>query len=110
MSEWTLISNYGLVLTYIAKQQQSTAREIASAIKITEWTVHRIISDLEKEGYIKRGKIGRGNVYQVDPSLHLRHETVQDVMVGDLLRALGWTAIEADYCGEPDRGRFSGLT
>ena len=53
MSDWTLISNHGLVLTYITKYPQSTAREIAYAIKITEWTVHKIITELEKEGYIE---------------------------------------------------------
>ena len=90
MPNWTLISNHGLVLTYIAKYQQSTAREIASAIKVTEWTVRRIISDLEKEGYIERQKVGRRNVYQINHSINLRHETISDVRVGDLLKALGW--------------------
>ena len=50
MPEWTFISNHGLVLTYIAKHPQSTAREIASAIKITEWTVRKIIDALEASG------------------------------------------------------------
>ena len=90
MPEWTLISNHGLVLTYIAKHQQNTAREIASAVKVTEWTVHKIIADLEKDGYIERQKVGRRNVYHIDPSLHMRHETISDVTVGDLLKALGW--------------------
>ena len=90
MSEWTLVSNHGLVLTYIAKHRQSTAREIASAIKVTEWTVHKIIADLEKEGYIERQKVGRRNVYHINPSLYMRHETIRDVKVGDLLKVLGW--------------------
>ena len=90
MTGWTFISNYGLVLTYIAKHRQSTTREIASAIKITEWTVYRIIADLEKGGYIERQKVGRRNVYQINPSINLRHETISDVKVGDLLKILGW--------------------
>lgn len=103
MSEWTLISNHGLVLTYIAKHPRSTAREIAFTIKITEWTVHRIITDLEKEGYIERQKAGRRNVYYIQTHSHLRHETVRDVKIGDLLKALGWghpqkpaTVVETD--------------
>jgi DNA-binding MarR family transcriptional regulator len=88
MPEWTLISNHGLVLTYIAKHPQSTAREIASAIKITEWTVHKIIASLEDEGYLQRQKVGRKNVYRIDPHLYMRHEIVRDVRVGDLLEVL----------------------
>ena len=90
MSEWTFITNHGLVLTYIAKHPQSTARDIATAIHITEWTVHRIITELEKNGYITRQRVGRRNVYNVNPYLHLRHETVRDTLVGDLLKVLGW--------------------
>jgi len=89
MPEWTLISNHGLVLAYIVKHQQSTAREIASAIKITEWTVRKIIDDLEAAGYIERQKVGRKNVYRINPHLHMRHETIRDVRVGDLLKVLG---------------------
>jgi len=90
MPEWTLISNHGLVLTYIAKHRQSTAREIASAIKITEWTVHKIIASLEDEGYIQRQKVGRRNIYRTNPYLYMRHETIRDIRVGDLLKVLGW--------------------
>ena len=90
MPEWTFISNHGLVLTYIAKHPQSTAREIASSIKSTEWTVRKIIDGLEAAGYIERQKVGRRNVYRIDPNLCLRHEIIRDVRVGDLLKVLGW--------------------
>jgi len=90
MAEWTLISNHGLVLTYISKHPQSPAREIASAINVTEWTVRKIIDDLEAAGYIKRQKVGRRNMYLTNPNLCLRHEIIQDVRVGDLLKVLGW--------------------
>jgi predicted transcriptional regulator len=90
MPEWTLISNHGLVLAYIAKNPQSTAREIASAINVTEWTVRKIIDGLEAAGYIERQKVGRRNIYRTNPHLYMRHETIRDVRVGDLLKALGW--------------------
>ncbi len=88
MKDWTFITSHGLILNYIASQPRSTARQIASAIQITEWSVHRVIAELEKEGYIQRQRSGRKNIYAVNPSLHLRHETVRDVMAGDLLRVL----------------------
>ena len=86
--KWTFITNHGLVLSYIFHNTTSTAREIANYIGVTERTTHKIISDLEDEGYIKRNKIGRRNVYNVDPQLPLRHHTKTDIMVEDLLESL----------------------
>ena len=85
---WTFITNHGLVLSYIFHNARSTAREIANYIGVTERTTHKIISDLEQEGYLERRKSGRRNVYRVDPTLPLRHHTKQDVMVEDVLEAL----------------------
>ena len=90
MPEWTFITNHGLVLAYVSKHPQSTAREIASTVNITERTIHKIIADLEADGYIERQKVGRNNTYRVNPHLGLRHETTHDVLVGDLLKVLGW--------------------
>ncbi|MFL2756807.1 MAG: helix-turn-helix transcriptional regulator [Dehalococcoidia bacterium] len=86
--KWTFITNHGLVLSYISHHPTSTAREIANYIGVTERTTHKIISDLEYAGYIEREKIGRRNVYSVDPQLPLRHHTKADIMVEDLLESL----------------------
>lgn len=96
MTEWTFITNHGLVLTYIARHPRGTTREIADAIKVTEWTVHRIIGELEKNGYIERHRAGRRNVYRIHPELHLRHETIRTTLVGDLLQVLGWKPADND--------------
>ena len=85
---WTFITNHGLILSYISHKASSTAPEIAMCVGVTERTTHKIISDLETEGYITRQKIGRRNVYSVDPQLPLRHHTKQDIMVSELLEAL----------------------
>ena len=85
---WTFITNHGLVLSHISHHSRSTAREIANAIGVTERTTHKIISDLELAGYIQRRKVGRRNVYRVDPDLPLRHHTKQDILVSELLEAL----------------------
>ena len=85
---WTFITNHGLVLAYIFHNPSHTAREIASHVGVTERTTHKIIAELEKEGYIKRRKNGRRNLYSVDPAQPLRHHTKQDVFVEDLLQAL----------------------
>ena len=88
LPKWTFITNHGLVLSYIFHNPTSTAREIANYIGVTERTTHKIISDLEEAGYIRRRKIGRRNEYSVDPQLPLRHHTKTDVMVEDLLESL----------------------
>jgi len=88
--EWAFITRHGLVLTYIAKQPRATVRQIATALNMTERTVHRTITELEKEDYIERQRVGRNNVYRINSNLHLRHHTIRNVIVGDLLKALGW--------------------
>ena len=85
---WTFVTNHALVLNYISKHPRSTAREIAQAIGVTERTAHKIISDLDAEGYIRRMREGRRNVYSVDTELPMRHDTQRDVAVGELLRIL----------------------
>lgn len=88
MPSWTFITNHGAVLTLIAEREQVTAREIANNLKITERSVHRIITDLEKEGYIERRREGRVNFYTVDHDLPLRKSVVRETGVGELLTTL----------------------
>ena len=88
MPRWTFVTNHGLVLSYIYLNPRSTARSISMDIGVTERTTHKIISDLEREGYITRRRDGRRNVYDVDPELPLRHHTKQDILVSELLEAL----------------------
>ena len=87
-SRWTFITNHGLVLSYIFHYPESTAREIANFVGVTERTTHKIISDLEATGYIERRRHGRRNIYDVDHQLPLRHHTKQDILVSELLEAL----------------------
>ena len=84
------ITTHGLVLAFIAKYPQSTTRAIASAVNLTERTVHKIITELEAEKYIERRKAGRNNVYHINFRNELRHETIRDVLVEDFLKVLGW--------------------
>ena len=53
MAQWTFITNHGIVLAYIAKHPESTARVIASAVNLTERTIQKIIAELEAEKYIE---------------------------------------------------------
>jgi uncharacterized membrane protein len=88
MAEWNFISNHGLILVYIAKHPRSTAREIASAVNVTEWTVHKIISELEKDGFVKRKREGRSNAYHINKNNTLRHNIIDHVSVRDFISLL----------------------
>jgi DNA-binding Lrp family transcriptional regulator len=88
MPDWAFITNHGLVLAAIAKNPQSTARQIGDAVGITERTAHKIILDLEQAGYIAKTKVGRQNKYKINPDLPISDAT--DAAVGELLVMLGW--------------------
>ncbi|MSQ32319.1 MAG: MarR family transcriptional regulator [Dehalococcoidia bacterium] len=85
MAEWSFITNHGRVIGYIYRNPRSTAREIASAVGITERTTHNIIADLADSGYITRRKKGRRNIYKVEQGLPAVTDTNRQVIVGDLL-------------------------
>ena len=87
MSEWTFVTNHALVLASIAKNPDRTAREIGDDVGITERTAHKIIIDLEKDGYITKTKVGIKNTYRIHPELPIK---TADSAVGELLELLGW--------------------
>ncbi len=76
------------MLAFVAEHGLITAREIAAVLGITERTVHRIISDLEAEGYLRRSRVGRVNEYEIPPDLPLKRYERRDIAVGDLLKVL----------------------
>ena len=88
MATWTFITNHGAVLALITERGQVTAREIATELEITERSVHRIITDLESEGYIERRREGRVNLYKVNHDLPLRQAVVRATVIGDILKVL----------------------
>ncbi len=87
-SDWKFLTNHALVLSWIAQHPQSTAREIAIAIGITERTTLKIVGELVEGGYIDRRRKGRRNVYRVNPNTPLRHAMERNILVGDLLAVI----------------------
>lgn len=90
MPEWMFLTNHALVLSFLAKHPRITARELSTAIGITERAVRRFIADLHATGYITKKKEGRGVRYRINPDLSLRHETFREIAIGDFLESLGW--------------------
>lgn len=85
MSEWSLLSNHGLILLTVADRPQITTREIAVDLGVTERSVQRIVSELEASSYISKYKMGRQNYYEVNRQIPLRHPVKKDKTVGNLL-------------------------
>lgn len=90
MPEWTFLTNHALVLSYLAKQPSITAREISIDCGITERSIRKIIANLDEAGYISKRRVGRGMRYKINPHLLLRHDTYNEIVIGDFLQALGW--------------------
>ena len=88
--EWTLFSNHGIVLFYIAKHPQSSAQEIAQETLLSVWGVQQMISDLERGGYIGKHRNGRRNQYTVHHQSPLRHRLMRDYTIGEVLLSIGY--------------------
>jgi len=88
--DWTVLTNHGTVLVYIAKHPQAAAQRIAQEAGLSIRAVQNIIIDLEKTGYVTRQKEGRRNHYTVHPEQPIRHRLQGDYPVGNILRAIGY--------------------
>ena len=71
----------------VARDPGTRLRDIAAEVGITERAVHRIVCDLEAEGYLTRTRDGSRNRYEVHPQLPLRRNLEQPC-VGDVLELL----------------------
>jgi predicted transcriptional regulator len=89
VASWNFLTNHFLVLAQISQQADSTGREIAEAIGITERAVRDIVVDLQAGGYVELERVGRRNRYRVN-SDHLlgRSGSSEAATVGDLLGLL----------------------
>lgn len=86
--KWTFLTNHAQVLLCIARDSDSTTREIAADIGITERAVQSIIHDLEDTEYIKITKEGRRNHYVLNDAQPLRHPAQNGHTIQELLEAL----------------------
>lgn len=63
---WSFLTNYAILLVYIALHPDSTVRTIAADAGITERAALSILRDLDVEGIVQRTRNGRRNTYAVD--------------------------------------------
>jgi DNA-binding MarR family transcriptional regulator len=91
MPEYQFLTNHAQVLLCVAHDPGIRLRDIAETVGITERSAHRIVSELVEDGYVARERIGRRNVYKVEPGLPLIHALNQETeqrRIGDLLEVL----------------------
>ena len=86
MGDWTFLTNHARVLACVAEQPGLRLRDIADCAGITERAAHRIVCELEDDGYLTRHKRGARNHYEVHRDQPMRPPF--DLTVGDLLRLL----------------------
>ena len=84
-----LPTNHAHVLLCVHRHRGMRLRDIADCVGITERAAHRIVRELEAEGYLARRREGRRNVYEVHAGRELPHELERGARVGDLLKAVG---------------------
>jgi hypothetical protein len=88
MSQWTLFSNHGHVLLFLAREPQSRLRDVAQSVGITERAVQKIVRDLQDGGIISVSKHGRRNRYRVHTRKSLRHPLESHRTVGSLVNLM----------------------
>jgi DNA-binding IclR family transcriptional regulator len=96
---WTFITSHARVLATVADNPNARIRDIAAHCRLTERAVSRIISDLERDGYLSHTRDGRTNTYRVEPDKVLRHPAEAGLPVASLLSLL--VQDETDRAGTP---------
>lgn len=88
MSDWSLLTNHANVLLCITEEPDIRLRDLAAKVQISERAVKRIVSDLEKGGYLARERHGRRNHYQVNTDATLNGPIAQGLQLSALISAL----------------------
>lgn len=83
---WTFLTNHAHVLICLSRDSHLRLRDLAQSVGITERAVHRIITNLEEEGYLTIIKEGRRNHYQVHLNMPMRHPVEAGASLDDLVR------------------------
>lgn len=88
MSDWSLLTNHANVLLCITEEPDIRLRDLAAKVHISERAVKRIVSDLERGGYLARERMGRRNHYEVNTAATLNGPIAQGLQLGALISAL----------------------
>ena len=85
---WSFLSHHGMVLVALARQGDLRLRDLAGEVHITPRAVQTIVTDLVRDGFLERARVGRRNQYRVQGDRELPDPWAEDRKMGDLVRAL----------------------
>ena len=85
---WSLLTNHGHVLAYVAGHSDARLRDIAESIGITERTVAQIVNDLEEAGHLTKTRDGRRNRYEIDGRLTIQASRLSTMPIAQVLGLL----------------------
>jgi hypothetical protein len=85
---WTFLSNHGQVLVCIARDPATRLRDIALVVGITERATHRIVGQLDGDGYITRTRDGRRSRYTIARDMEVPEDVRPSESIGALLDRL----------------------
>ena len=63
---WSFLTNHAFVLVYVVGNPESTVREIATGVGVTERATLAILREMDEQGIIERQRDGRRNTYSVN--------------------------------------------
>lgn len=84
-NDWTFLTNHSHVLICLNRDKDTTLKEVAVKVGITERAVLSILKDLVDSGVVKKKKEGRQNHYEINMDKKLRHPVEWHKSIGDLL-------------------------
>jgi DNA-binding MarR family transcriptional regulator len=86
---WHFVTSHAVIFMQVARTPNATVRELAEAAGLTERQTHRVLADLVAGDYVRRERVGRRNRYRVSGRKRMRHPSLSEHQVGDLLALLG---------------------
>ena len=87
-SNWAFLTNHLHVILCLHRKEETTVRNLAVCIGITERSVQRILNELVESEVITRERDGRRNIYKIDYEYRLRHQLERNHSIGELLELL----------------------
>jgi DNA-binding IclR family transcriptional regulator len=86
--QWTMITPHGLVLVYLFRNPDSTLRQLARVVGVTERHIARIVRDLVLAGAVTKHKKGLRNSYTLNLETTIRHPVLTRTTLRELVHAI----------------------
>jgi hypothetical protein len=85
VASWSFLTSHARVLLCIARDPAARLRDVAVRLGITERSVHGIVTDLTKAGYVVKQKDGRRNRYRIEADLAVPGPGTREPAVGEIV-------------------------